>query len=77
MKRQKSEQPELTNNPNDRDPFRKKQQMAVSNGLFKPKSDLRLGLHHANNVATELAIRVANAEAKKLHRNIRIKRRRQ
>ena len=67
--KEKSEQGELANNPDDRHPFRRKQQITISDGTFRIR-DLVLKLKNAVNLGTWLGLKVAKVEAEKLRRRL-------
>ena len=60
-------QVELTNNKNDKHPFRKKEQKATENGLFKVKNLPNL-LRLSENHAVKLALKIANTQTRKLRK---------
>lgn len=66
----KSEQGELTNNSDDKHPFRRKQQIAISDGAFRVRG-LVLKLKNTVNLGTWLGLKVAKVEAEKLRRRLR------
>jgi len=68
-KKQTQTQTELTNNKDDKHPFRKKQQKAIGDGTFKTKNLPSL-LRLSENLATKLALKIANAQTKKLRKKL-------
>lgn len=64
MKKKTAEtEAELTNKKDDKHPFRKKQQKAISGESFKEK-DVKVKLPSAARLGTDLAIKLADVQAK-------------
>lgn len=65
-------QPKLTDDKDDKHPFHKKQQEAVSEAGFKEK-DVVGKLREAVNVGTTLALKIANIESENLRKRLGFK----
>ena len=65
-------QPELTDDKDDKHPFRRKQQQIISEIGFKEK-DLVGKLMKAENVSIKLALKIANKESENLRRRLGFK----
>ena len=65
-------QPELTSDKDDKHPFRRRRQKAVSEAGFKEK-DIVSKLREAENVGTQLALKIANKESENLRKRLGFK----
>lgn len=61
---------ELTTNPHDRDPHHKKQRITTGAGKRKRK-DVVKEVKSAARVATRVALKLANAEARRLKKKVK------